>query len=126
MGNPTSYNDNDVPDDFLNPSYTEQPTKLEMALSLFQRTGTSEGMGSVQAFSVRIPTLEYASIEALAKHSGLSRNKVIVELLQVALDEVWQGLDEDNRMELVKIRAGFLQTVLNAGQDFDQAKQGEI
>jgi len=120
MGNPTSYNDEP-----LNPSYTEMPSKLDMALALFQRTGTSEGVGSVHALSVRIPTIEYASIEALAKHSGLSRNKVIVELLGVALDEVWQGLNEDDRHDLVRVRSDVLETLLRA-PEFDQAGKGDI
>lgn len=119
MGNPTSYND-----DPTNPSYTEQPSKLDMALALFQRTGSSEGVGSVHGLTVRIPTIEYCSIEALAKHSGLSRNKVIVELLGVALDEVWQGLNPDDRHDLVRIRSEVLDTILRS--PMEQAGKGDI
>ena len=111
--------------EFLENSYTAQPTKLEMAISLFQKLGTSEGVGSVHPVSVRLPTIEFASVQALAKHSGLSLNKVFVELLQVALDEVWQALDEDNRKALTQIRSEVLDKLLQPGQS-QSSKNGEI
>lgn len=109
----------------LNNSYAEMPTKLEMAISLFQKLGSSEAIGSVHPISVRIPTLEFASIQALAKHSGLSVNKVIVELLQVALDEVWQGMNEENRRALVDIRSEVLGKLIAPGAS-EGSKKGEI
>ncbi len=111
--------------EFVEQSYTAQPTKLEMAISLFQKLGTSEGVGSVHPVSVRIPTIEFASVQAMAKHSGLSLNKVFVELLQVALDEVWQGLDDDNRMALTQIRSEVLGKLLEPGES-QSSKKGEI
>lgn len=127
---PLSYNEDDPLFEKLDPSnfadsYTEQPTKLEMAISLFQKLGTSEGIGSVHPVSVRIPTIEYSSIQAMAKHSGLSVNKVIVELLQVALDEVWQGLDHDNRRALVQVRTEMIDKLIAPGAS-EGSKKGEI
>jgi hypothetical protein len=106
-------------------SYSEMPTKLEMAISLFQKLGTSEGIGSVHPISVRIPTIEYSSIQAMSKHAGLSVNKVIVELLQVGLDEVWQGLNDENRRNLVAIRAELLRKLVEPGVAEGSTK-GEI
>lgn len=106
-------------------SYSEMPTKLEMAISLFQKLGTSEGIGSVHPISVRIPTIEYSSIQAMSKHAGLSVNKVIVELLQVGLDEVWQGLNDENRRNLVAIRADLLRRLVEPGVAEGSTK-GEI
>lgn len=85
-------------------SYQEMPSRLEMAISLFTRNAKSEGNAVVHARSVRLPTIENVTIEALAKYSGLSVNKVIVQLLEVALDEVFQGFDEKERAEIFKIR----------------------
>jgi hypothetical protein len=106
-------------------SYSEMPSKLEMAIGLFQKLGTSEGMGSVHPISVRIPTIEYASIQAMSKHAGISVNKVIVELLQVALDEVWQGLNDENRRNLVAIRADLVGKLIAPGASEGSTK-GEI
>lgn len=111
-------------------SYNEPPTRLEMAIALFTKTATGEGVGTVHARSVRIPTIENVTIEALAQYSGLSVNKVIVQLLEVALDEVFQGFTEDQRREVFALRGKLLMARLdeNGYPDLggDQAKEGDI
>lgn len=105
-------------------SYQEPPSRLDMAIGLFTRQATSEGIGSVHARSVRIPTIENATIEALAQFSGLSVNKVICSLLEVALDEVFQGLKDEHRAEIFRLRAAVLQRLATGA--LQQAEQGEI
>lgn len=112
-------------------TYDEMPTRLEMAISLFTRTGSSEAHGGVHARSVRIPTIEHVTIDALAEYSGLSANKVIVQLLEVALDEVTRGMTGEQCAELFAIRSKyFCKNVDKDGYpDFgevEQAKDGEI
>lgn len=111
-------------------SYDEMPSRLEMAISLFTKTGTSEAMGSVQPISVRIPSIEFVTIEALAEYSGLSKNKVIVQLLEVALDEVFQGLKDEQRAEIFQIRGKLMMKNMRPDgyPDFgtETAKEGEI
>lgn len=89
-------------------SYDEAPTRLEMAVALFTRTATSEALGSVHARSVRIPSIENVTIEALAQYSGLSVNKVIVQLLEVALDEVFQAMGADQRAQVFAKRGALM------------------
>jgi hypothetical protein len=89
-------------------SYDEMPTRLEMAVALFTRTGTRESNGAVHARSVRIPSIENVTIEALAQHSGLSFNKVIVQLLEVALDEVFQAMPAEQRAQVLAKRGALM------------------
>jgi signal transduction protein with GAF and PtsI domain len=112
-------------------SYDEMPSRLDMAVSLFTRKGTSEAAGSVHARSIRVPTIENVTIEALAQHSGLSVNKVICQLLEVALEEVFIAMPDEQREEVIKTRSA----ILSANMDKDgypvfpgaeQAKKGEI
>jgi signal transduction protein with GAF and PtsI domain len=112
-------------------SYDEMPSRLDMAISLFTRKGTSDTVGSVHARSIRVPTIENVTIEALAQYSGLSVNKVICQLLEVALEEVFMAMPEDQREELIKTRSA----ILRANMDKDgyavfpgseQSKEGEI
>jgi hypothetical protein len=115
----------------INQSYSEAPTRLEMAVDLFTRNGSSEAVGSVHARSVRIPTIENMTIEALALHSGLSVNKVIVKLLEVALDEVFQAMQEDQREQVYAKRAVLLRALLGKDglvdmTDIEQSKEGDI
>jgi hypothetical protein len=111
-------------------SYNEMPTRLEMAIGMFTRTATSDAQGSVHARSVRIPTIENLTIDALAKYSGLSANKVICQLLEVALDEVFQGFTDEQRQEVFDIRRQMLKA-LPQKDGFpvlggDDAAKGEI
>lgn len=110
-------------------SYDEMPTRLEMAIQLFTRQGSSEASGGVHARSVRIPTIENVTIEALAQYSGLSVNKVICQLLEVALEEVFQGLKDDQREEVIEIRSKLLRTLTDETgylKPQPQAVAGEI
>ena len=109
-------------------SYDETPTRLDMAVALFSKRGHSEGMGSVHARSVRIPTIENATIEAIAQYSGHSVNKVICELLAVALDEVSGSLSDEDWSEVKKIRSAILTDMIDKGllNNADQAVKGEI
>jgi hypothetical protein len=111
-------------------SYHEMPTRLEMAVALFNRTATSDGNGFVHARSVRIPTIENVTIDALAKHSGLSANKVICQLLEVALDEVFQAFTDEQRQAVFDIRRELLMAMPQKDGfpvlTGDSSKQGEI
>ena len=106
------------------------PTKLEMFLAEIQKTGTSESVGSVHSVTVRLPSVEFATIEALCRTSGLARNKVIVNLIQVALDEMWQGVDPEMRDVIAGLQGIVLRDLVMDGDGnvkvLDNAKQGEI
>ena len=117
------------PNGYTMDSYDEMPTRLELAIALFTRSANSEAIGSVHARSIRVPTIENCTIDALAEHSGLSVNKVIVQLLQVALDEVFQGMPQDERDQVFHRRARFLGEVVTSsanGSQFDQAQKGDL
>lgn len=106
-------------------SYDEMPSRLEMAVDLFTNKATSDTIGAVRAYSIRVPLVEDATIKALHVYSGQTQNKVIVQLLQVALDEVFQTMSEADRDSIFKLRASFLgESVLEVEQP--QAEKGEM
>jgi hypothetical protein len=72
------------------------PSKLEMFVSEIQKTGKSSFSGAVNAMTVRVPTCDFARIEALTSHSGMPRNTVICNLLEIALDQVFSELNLEN------------------------------
>lgn len=107
------------------PYYDEPPTKLEMLVSLVSRTAKSEAVGSVHPISVRVPTIPFATIQAVAQHSGMSMNKVIVQLLDVGLDELWSGLEQEECDQISTLRSAILQDLVQRGKA-DQASEGEV
>lgn len=112
-------------------TYQEPPTRLEMAISLLTKQGTSDAVGVVHARSIRIPTIENMTIDALAQYSGLSANKVICQLLEVALDEVFQGMSDQHRSEIFAIRGKLLKALPRDKDGYPQlggenSKEGDI
>lgn len=106
-------------------SYDEMPTRLEMTVDLLTKKASSESVGAVRAYSIRVPLIEDATIKALHVYSGQTQNKVIVQLLQVALDEVFQAMSEADRESIFKLRANFLgDSVYEVEQP--QAAPGEV
>lgn len=111
-------------------SYPDEITKLDVVLALLDKTGKTEAQTAVHALSVRLPAFDYANVEAMAQHSGLSRNKIICQLLDLALTEVWNALDEENGNAINKLRMKIYQDLV--GEDFSgmnalpQAEPGEV
>ena len=107
-----------------------EPPKLEIFLAEIQKTGTSESFGSVHSVTVRLPSVEFATIEALCRTSGLARNKVIVNLIQVALDEMWQGVNPEMRDVIASLQGIVLRDLVQDDEGnvkvLENAKQGEI
>lgn len=108
----------------------EEPTKLEMFLAEISKNGASEASSSVHSVTVRIPSIEFATIEALTRTSGMARNKIIVHLLEVAIDEMWKGLDLEMHDVIAGLQGIVLRDLINDSEGnskvLDQAKKGEI
>jgi hypothetical protein len=111
--------------DDMNPYYDEEPTKMEMLVGQVAKSAKAESIGSVHPISVRIPTIPFTTIQAISKHSGMSMNKTIVSLLDVALDELWKQLDQQDQDDIARLRSDFIQGVLSSGAQA-QADKGEI
>jgi hypothetical protein len=101
-------------------------TKLDVLVSLLEKTGTSETQTSVHALSVRLPTFDFATIEAMAQHSGHSRNKIICQLIQVALSEVWSALDKGNADAINELRGKIYYGLVGEPTEESQAQPGEV
>jgi hypothetical protein len=114
----------------------DEVTNLDVLVSLLEKTGSSETQTSVHALSVRLPTFDFATIEAMAEHSGHSRNKIICQLITVALSEVWSALDEENGRAINNLRMNIYQKLIggeigNPEKPYDlaklpQAEKGEV
>lgn len=109
------------------PYYDEPPTKLEMLVALVSKTAKSDAYGSVHPLSVRVPSVPFATIQAISQHSGMSMNKVICALLDVALDELWGGLSEEDCEPIAVLRSTILRDIMTGERgNIDAASEGEI
>lgn len=103
----------------------DEISKLDFFLSEVQKQGKSEAMGVVHTVSVRFPTHVLSTIDALARASGMSRNKVIVQLVDVGVDEMWRGVDPEFRDIVASLQVRVAGELLGA-EKFENAVEGEI
>jgi hypothetical protein len=78
----------------------DSSTKLNIFLAELERTASFDSTGSVHAVTVRIPTTDFSQIEGLVSYSGMARNKVIVHLIQVGIEQVLKGLSPEVKKPL--------------------------
>jgi hypothetical protein len=72
-----------------------EPTNLDMFVSEVKQTGVSKFTGTYNQVPFRIFTGYFQKVEALRLHMGVSRNKVLNSLIEIALDEVFERLEKD-------------------------------
>ena len=73
----------------------KEPTQLQMLLASINKTGTSKYSGLVHQIPLRVEYPLFSRIEMLTRYSGISRNKIINDLLWVAIEEVFNNLDPE-------------------------------
>jgi hypothetical protein len=75
-----------------------EPTNLQIFVAEVKGTGESEYMGVYKQVPLRLRAGVFAEVEALqemmARTQKVSRNKVINDLLEIAIDQVKGSLDE--------------------------------
>ena len=88
-----------------------EPTKLQMLLLLLRSPGAPESEPAGVPLTVHLPPEIFARIDALSQHGGQSRNKVIAELIDVALADVARELNEEDRKAIDLLQREFSQAI---------------
>ena len=73
------------------------------AAAIVEGRGKTEYIGTTKLITIRIPMPLAVQLQAMAQKSGKSRNATIATLLEVALEEVRERLDESTLEELQAI-----------------------
>ena len=66
----------------------EPPSHMEMFVGMIRKTMTEDQIGWLQSITIRMPINLACTLEALAKYSGHSRNKLCVKVRLLNLDNV--------------------------------------
>lgn len=106
----------------------ESITRLDHVLGMLEKRADSEYTGAMHAISVRLPIVTAATIDAFAKHSGHSKNKIVVELLELAIEEVTAQISDKDGSRITSLRSKILREMLgpeDAPNKFEQAEKGD-
>lgn len=102
----------------------ESITRLDHVLGMLEKRASSEFHGAMHPISVRMPIIAAATIDAFAKHSGHSKNRIIIELLELAIEEVTSQISEEDGERITKLRSKILREMVGpeeAPNEFSQA-----
>ena len=83
----------------------EEPTSFSMLEAMISKTGNIEGTGPVRSISVRIPLVDYCTVEAMSQYSGQSKNKLIVQMMAAAIERLNEELPESDLKGIQAIRS---------------------
>lgn len=92
----------------------EPPNPVTMLAGMVSKTADEKNIGWLQAFSIRMPMHEACLIEALANHSGQSRNKIAVQVIKAGLFALWQEIPGEDRLELERAAGALIHEKLQA------------
>jgi signal transduction protein with GAF and PtsI domain len=68
---------------------------------------------NLKAFNVKLDMNQTLHIEAFSRKTGLNRSDVIRHFLEIAIEAVWDALDEDSRAEMNSIVEVAAKEILN-------------
>lgn len=78
----------------------EAPTPLDILVGMVSKTVEETTQAWVQTMTLRVPMHEACVIDALATHSGQSRNKIAIQIIKTGLYALWQDLPTAERADL--------------------------
>lgn len=108
----------DIPE-FIEPA---EPNPLQYLVAELQQQVKSESMGLPFPVSVRLESNIYGCVEAFAHQSGSSRNKIINQLLEIAIDATLSSLPADLAHELTRLSCEF---ILKASEKASSSNGGQ-
>lgn len=94
--------------DEINNSYNEDYDPIDLFASIVSKQGSFDNVGWVQTVSVRMPGDMVCTFDALAEHSGVSRNKLLVIALEVAIKQLMERLSDTDREKIDALHSAIL------------------
>ncbi len=102
----------------------EEITNLDVAVSLFSKSGSIEEMGLSVSTTARLPIGIHSECKAISQYSGHSLNRVLIQLVTVGLDAVMSNLPEADAKAIINLQNNIITAAVEDG--FKGAESGEI
>lgn len=95
----------------------ESPSKLDILVSLISKNGTTSSRGGVVPITCRMPLHQMCWLQAVAAHTGMSVNKVIVEILEVGIEAALRAVPKTDLRAIRKLEDPILQALIQRAED---------
>lgn len=103
----------------------EAMTRVDHVLSMIQKQTPPEGGGLTYPLSLRLPIVLAAQITAFAQHSGQSKNRIVIELLELAIEEVAPQLSDEDSGQIQALLSKFLIAETGLDDAYEQLIQSK-
>lgn len=104
----------------------ETPTNLDVLVGMVSKTADEHGTGWLKSLTIRCPIVTALTFDALAAHSGQSRNKLAVKALETALDLLWEQLPPIERETIEAHRSLLLTQAVREMEAGKPQESGEV
>jgi hypothetical protein len=92
----------------------EEPTSFDVLEGMISKTATTEYTGALRSISVRFPLVDYCTVEAMSQYSGQSKNKIVIQMVSVAIERLNQELPKADLKAIQAIRSKLIGEMLDA------------
>jgi hypothetical protein len=75
----------------------DEPTNLQMFMAEVNKTAKTESVGVYHQVPFRMAKWNFARVEGLRNHMGEPRNKILNQLIEIALDHVFEQLEHGEK-----------------------------
>lgn len=82
----------------------EDITSLDVFVGMVSRHADAEHVGAIQPVTVRMPLEMGCTVDAISQFSGQSRNRILIQALEVAIDQLYSSLPEADLKHINAIR----------------------
>lgn len=93
------------------------PTELELTVGLLAKSATMQEVGAAKSLSVRMPWPIFATVKAMAEYSGLSLNRVVLQLMRAGVEAVGEALPDADGRAIAEIKSRILREMADAEHD---------
>lgn len=101
---------------------TETESPVDVLLGMVSKTADEKYSGMAKTCTIRLPIHEACLLDALAAHSGQSRNKIGTQVIKAGLWALWQQYPSAERQEVEQLAGGLISKAI-AESGFEQINE---
>lgn len=98
-----------------NPDVNE-PTNLQLLVAEVKKSASSSYQGGYIQVPFRVELSSYTRLEALVKHTGSSRNKIMNDLLRIGLESLYSSLDDKTIKTIFNVESAITSDLYASGK----------
>ena len=98
----------------------DEPTNFQVFMAEVNKTAKTESIGVYHQVPFRMARWNFARLEGLRNHMGEPRNKVLNSLIEIALDQVYEKMTDEQKAVYEEIQSLTLADTIKSVESGDE------